>query len=98
MTDPGHPLRPDRLTVYGVDTCEDTTRARAHLDALRLAYVYVNLDHEPGVRSVLAADGYRATPVVATPGGRVIVEPTNAELDRILATMSGESDVRAPGG
>ena len=88
MSDPANLLRPDRLTVYGVDTCEDTTRARDHLEALHEDYVYVNLDLEPGVRSVLAADGYRATPVVATPGGRVIVEPTNAELDRILATMA----------
>ena len=88
-TDPRLPL-PELVTVYGVDTCEDTTRARQHFDAAGLTYRYVNYELDPAARAVVHAAGYTNTPVVVLPDGSLFVEPSDVELASIVsATESG---------
>ncbi len=77
------------LTIYGVDWCEDTIRARRHLYAAGIRYRYVRLDEDHGARSALQGAGYRATPVVVTPSGDLFVEPTDEELDTIIHLEGG---------
>jgi glutaredoxin len=78
---------PNQTVVYGLDTCDDTTRARAFFDDAGHPYRYVNLDHEPAIRSELHAAGLTATPVVVDPSGRIEVEPS----DEVLGSMVGAS-------
>ena len=77
------------MTVCGVDTCSDTTAALRHLDATGTPYRYVNMDLDPMVGSVVRAAGYLATPVILTPGGSVLVEPSDDQLDAIVASAPG---------
>jgi len=82
-------LRDPRITViYGVDTCEDTTRAREHFDAAGHAYRYVRLDLATATRRRLHDAGYVATPVVVTPTGDVFVEPSDERLAAIVAATA----------
>jgi glutaredoxin len=76
---------PTVTVVYGLDTCEDTTRAREYLTAVGLDFRYVRLDVATNVRAQLHAAGYVATPVVVTPAGMLYVEPTDDELAAIVA-------------
>ncbi len=76
---------PASIVVYGVDTCEDTTRAREHLTAAGRDFRYVRLDKEPGTRQRLHDAGWMATPVVVTPAGELHVEPSDEILDEIVA-------------
>ncbi|TFG67235.1 MAG: NrdH-redoxin [Thermomicrobiales bacterium] len=73
--------------IYGVDTCEDTTRARERFDAAGRAYRYVRLDEDTAARDRLHAASYVSTPVVVTPGGTLAVEPS----DEILAELIAET-------
>ena len=82
-------MRPGVVTVYGVDSCDDTTRARRHLDAAGTRYRYVNMDQDPAVRAIIRRAGYLATPVVLTPAGGVLVEPSDAALDEIAISVGG---------
>lgn len=75
---------PGIVTVYGVDTCDDTTRAREHFDAAGLTYRYVNYDLDPGAKAVVHAAGYTHTPVVITPQGALFMEPSDEELMGIV--------------
>jgi len=77
----------DVVLVYGLDTCEDTTRARAHLAAAGTAFRYVRLDEDDAAREMVHAAGYFATPVVVTPTGAIYVEPSDDELDAIVASI-----------
>ena len=87
MTD-GLPLEPaDEILVYGRDTCEDTTRARAHLAAAGIAFRYVRLDEDDTARELVHAAGYVATPVVVTPAGVIYVEPSDEALGAIVASV-----------
>ncbi len=36
---------------------------------------------------MLAAAGYRAIPVIATPDGRFLMEPSNTELTRLVQSL-----------
>lgn len=76
--------RPDILTVYGADWCLDCTRTKRHLSTSGIPYRYVNLEHDLAAQELLSEAGYRAIPVVATPDGRVLIEPSNAEFDALL--------------
>jgi glutaredoxin len=82
-------FRPEVLTIYGVDWCEDTTRARRHLYAADVRHRYVRLDEADDVRAELHGAGYRATPVVVTPAGHRFVEPTDEQLDEIIGLVAG---------
>ena len=85
---------PEVTVVYGLDTCEDTTRAREHFDAAGHAYRYVRLDVDTVARDRLHAAGYRATPVVLTPGGAIAMEPSDTELDAMMGVAARDGDRR----
>jgi mycoredoxin len=75
------------LTVYGADWCGDVRRAREQLDAAGVAYRWVDIDEDLSAKAALVAAGLPAIPVIAAPDGRVLMEPSNAELRDLIATL-----------
>ncbi len=79
------------ILVLGRDTCEDTIRSRAHLDAQGIPYTYGNVELDPQADALNRShnDGNRVTPtiLIGDPDAptRVVVEPSNDELDAALA-------------
>lgn len=78
---------PDRLTVYGADWCGDCRRAKRHLDAAGVPYRWIDLLRDPTAERMLVAAGLRAIPVIAAPDGQVLMEPSNAALARLVASL-----------
>jgi len=78
---------PDVLTVYGVDWCGDCRRAKRHLDGSGTSYRFVDLGKDSEAKRILAAAGYRAISVIATPDGRFLMEPSNTELTRLVQSL-----------
>ena len=85
MIDPSKLTVPDVVTVYGRDTCEDTSRARQHFERAGLLFQYVNIDLDPDALAAVHGAGYFQTPVIVTPAGRVDEVPSDAELDELAA-------------
>jgi len=79
---------PVELTVYGADWCGDCRRAKGHLDSAGVAYRWVDLTHDREAKAMLRAAGLRAIPVIATTDGRVLMEPSNAQLRRLVASLA----------
>ncbi|OGO56977.1 MAG: hypothetical protein A2V84_01940 [Chloroflexi bacterium RBG_16_70_13] len=83
------------ILILGRDTCEDTTRSRAHLVARGIPFTYrnVELDAEADAINRSYNDGARVTPVILIGDperpGRVVIEPSNDELDAAIAAASG---------
>jgi mycoredoxin len=75
----------DTVKVYGAGWCEDTHETRAHLDALGVDYQYFDVDADPQAKAFVEEQngGKQKTPTVAI-GGRILIEPENAELDEVL--------------
>ena len=79
---------PDILTVFGAGWCADCGRAKRYLDAKGVSYRYVDLMRDGAAQQRLADAGYRAIPVVVASDGRVLIEPSNAELEGLLRPQS----------
>ena len=75
---------PDVVTVYGADWCGDCRRAKRFLDAVAMPYRYVDLELDVTAQQLVDDAGYRAIPVIVTPAGEVLVEPSDAELAAAL--------------
>lgn len=86
MNDVSHPS----IVVLGRDTCEDTIRSRAHLDARAIAYMYRNVEIEPAADTLIRSynDGNWVTPtiLIGDPAAPSIVlrEPSDEELDAAI--------------
>jgi glutaredoxin len=82
------------ILVLGRDTCEDTTRSRAHLVAREIPFVYrnVELDAEADAINRSYNAGARVTPVILigdpSRPGRVVIEPSNDELDAAISEVA----------
>jgi glutaredoxin len=82
------------ILVLGRDTCEDSTRSRAHLTARAIPFAYRNVEFDPEADAINRSynDGNRVTPVIligdpARPA-RVVVEPSNDDLDAAIAEVA----------
>ncbi|HSO30389.1 MAG TPA: hypothetical protein VLS28_10830 [Candidatus Sulfomarinibacteraceae bacterium] len=80
-----------RILILGRDTCEDTTRSRAHLTTRAIPFTYrsVEFDAEADAINRSYNGGNRVTPVILI-GDPVrptvaLVEPSNDELDAAIA-------------
>ncbi|MCI0583441.1 MAG: hypothetical protein L0227_11250 [Chloroflexi bacterium] len=89
MTDTGWPS----ILVLGRDTCEDTTRSRAHLIERAIPFEYRNVEIDAAADALNRSynAGVRVTPVIligdpARPG-RVVIEPSDDELDAAIADV-----------
>jgi len=78
------------LTIYGATDCDDTERTRDYLRARNVPFHEINIDHDPAADQfvVFINQGYRSTPTLVLDEGKrkiIVTEPTNAELDTLLA-------------
>ena len=88
MTD-SLPLEPaDEILIYGRDTCEDTTHTREYLTAAGVPFTYLRIDEDEDARMLVHGAGYFATPVVVLPSGTVYMEPSDEELEAIVAAVA----------
>jgi glutaredoxin len=80
----------DKITIYGAQWCEDTRRTRELLDELGVPYEYVDIDEVPEAEVWItrANHGKRVTPTVDLGDGRLLFEPSDAEMEAALE--SGE--------
>lgn len=86
-----HDVSSPSIVVLGRDTCEDTVRSRAHLDARGIPYLYRNVEFEPAADTLIRSynDGEWRTPtiLIGDPAAPSIVlrEPSDDELDAAIA-------------
>ena len=77
------------ITMYGADWCGDCRRAKSVLDAQGVAYEYIDVDAvEEAAQAALAISGRTNIPVIVFPDGTHQVEPSNADLEAKLATIT----------
>lgn len=77
----------ERTQLFGADWCADCRRAKSWLRRHAVPFVEFDTDADPDLRSRAAeiAGGRSNIPVVVTPDGMVLVEPSNVELSSALS-------------
>jgi mycoredoxin len=76
------------IVMFGADWCGDCRRSKRVLDRIGAAYDYVDLERSPGRTEEARRLGRsRRIPVITFPDGRVLVEPSDPELEAALAAQ-----------
>lgn len=75
------------LRVYTTQTCGQCASLKAWLTREMISYREIQIEDDPDARRVVreAAGGYMSVPTVILPDGRVLIEPTPAEVRAALA-------------
>jgi glutaredoxin len=78
------------VSVYGADSCRETSRTREHLEDIGVRHRYINVDEDTvgDLRVRGWNEGRRRTPTVVVrgeTGTELLTVPTDNELDQALS-------------
>jgi mycoredoxin len=78
-----------RIVVYGTTWCPDCIRAKRVLDKHSVRYDWIDISDNENARAYVEKvnHGNRSVPTIVFPDGSVLVEPSNTELEKKLATI-----------
>jgi len=74
------------ITIYATEWCGDCRRARKFFDKHGMPYRWVDIDDDEKAEQFVkrANKGMRSVPTIIFPDGDILVEPSNAQLERKL--------------
>jgi glutaredoxin len=86
----GHTLTTDQTILFGAEWCADCRQAKSWLRRHDVPFTEHDVDADPSsrARATAIAGGRSNIPVLLTPDGTVLVEPTNVELASALGAHS----------
>jgi mycoredoxin len=75
-----------KLLIYGVTWCGDCRRTQRFLQANKIEYDFINIDHDKhGEQIVIEVNhGFRSVPTIIFPDGSILVEPSDHQLAQKL--------------
>ncbi len=75
-----------KIKFYGATWCPDCRRSKQFLDKKGVDYTYVNIEEVPGAAEEVEKinNGFQSIPTIVFPNGKILVEPSNAELEKVL--------------
>lgn len=75
---------PEQICVYGTTWCPDTVRSRRCLAKLGIEYIWYDIDKDKEARAFVEKvnKGNRSVPTILFPNGLILVEPSDAELEK----------------
>ena len=73
-----------KIAVYGTTWCPDCTRSKGWLEKHKIAYDWYDIEKDAKAREyvIQVNHGNRSVPTVVFADGSVLVEPSDAELDK----------------
>lgn len=75
-----------KIKFYGAAWCPDCNRSKAFLDGQKAEYEYINIEEVPCAAGEVEKlnNGYQSIPTIIFPDGRILVEPSDEELQKTL--------------
>jgi mycoredoxin len=86
------------ITMYGSTDCDDTAHVTERLQALRIPFRYVNIDHDADAERFVTFinGGFRSTPTLVVGDGKwktIMTEPTDAQLDDLADHLRSQATI-----
>jgi len=83
-------IKPSSIMVYSTVWCPDCKRAKQFFGEQRVQYVNVDIEHDPQALAFVEKmnEGKRIIPTIVFPDGKILVEPSNAELAKKLSLQT----------
>ena len=77
----------EKIRMYGTRWCPDCARAKQILTKHNIPFAWIDIEQdEASVAYVLKVNkGNKSVPTIVFPDGSVLVEPSNAELEKKIA-------------
>ncbi len=75
-----------KIKFYGATWCSDCRRSKTYLDEKNIPYEYINIDEVEGAAEEIEKinNGLKSIPTIVFPNGKILVEPSNQELQKAL--------------
>lgn len=76
----------NKVTMYGAMWCPDTLRALHFFNQNNIEVEFKDIDNNVANTKFVeeANDGMRIIPTIVLPEGKILVEPSNSDLERAL--------------
>jgi mycoredoxin len=78
---------PDQIIMYGTTWCPDCYRAKSFLNSRGIPFKWIDIGNDP--KATIEVErinkGNRSVPTIVFPDGSILVEPSNAELEKKFA-------------
>lgn len=75
-----------KIKFYGATWCPDCRRSKQYLDEKGVTYEYIDIEKVEGAAEEVERinNGYQSIPTIVFPNGKILVEPSNTELQKAL--------------
>ena len=76
----------NRIVMYGTTWCPDCARAKQVLNRYKATFEQVDIEKDEKARDYIVKvnKGFQSVPTIVFPDGSILVEPSNAELEKKL--------------
>ncbi|MBP7774155.1 NrdH-redoxin [Candidatus Woesebacteria bacterium] len=83
------------IQFYGAAWCGDCRRAKAYLDERGAKYDYIDIEQDPAAADMVVSltKGFRSIPTIVFPNGKVLIEPSNVELEPLIAELENNETI-----
>jgi mycoredoxin len=80
----------EQIRVYGTNWCPDCVRAKKVLNQHQVAFNWIDIEKDSAAADYVVKinKGNRSVPTILFPDGTILVEPTNAELEKKLSLIA----------
>lgn len=80
----------EKIKMYGTAWCPDCARAKQFLTKKGISFEWVDIEKDDRARAYVEKvnKGYRSVPTITFPDGSVMVEPSNADLEKKFVKSS----------
>ncbi len=81
---------PQQICVYGTNWCPDTARSKRCLKRQGKSFDWFDIEQDKEACAFVERvnAGKRSVPTIVFPDGSILVEPTDAELEKKLSELS----------
>ena len=79
-----------QIIMYGTTWCPDCARAKQVLTKSGTEFKWIDIEKDEKARDyvVKVNKGFRSVPTIVFPDGSILVEPSNAELEKKLSAAN----------
>jgi mycoredoxin len=79
-------MKKKKIKFYGATWCGDCHRSMSYLDEKHVEYEYINIEEVPRAAEEVERinKGMQSIPTIIFPNGKILVEPSNEQLEKAL--------------
>lgn len=76
----------NKILLYATNWCYDCRRAKMILESLNQDYEFIDIDLDEAAAGYVISvnNGFRSVPTIVFPDGKILVEPSNQDLQNAI--------------